>query len=379
MRATHPAVPTILLAFALNTAATAQESAPPMQKPVSLPAAGLELALPEGFQPGTVGEMYQVLQAGRADVQGKTVQGITVSAYPVDEGVTAEAYADQMVAQMKHSLVVRDLEVVKQTRLPVAQLEGRARLLRYNWRGKATVAAGAFFVREDKGSGARICYVITIESVEAHKASLLRYFGAVIETVKLVPLQHAHKAELGPPGGTWTSEKLGFAVTVPLGWHVTTTPTGVMLGRVDYLYGGVPTVALQVQTAPADPCSTAEACCEKQLARARQFAQRNEMDVKVVSQGETNLAGQPAQQFVLRQTPRQSDPAAEMPEDVTVVNRTISPLHHTYTLLLVCQGASPQQATTLMNALTPLFNLTPPADPADGSDDAPGPPAPQPR
>ena len=373
-------VHTIAGVLFIAAAAPGQSSEPEMQKPFELSAAGLELAVPKDFSPVPVADMYQLFQATRTDADGKVIQGITLSAYPVDGTVAADQYADQMVAQMKQSLVVRDLELVKRTDLTVAKLPGTARLLRYTWRGRPTVAAGAFFIREDKPTATRICYVITVECAEAYKSSLLRVFGALVKSVRLIALQHACKADAGPAGALWSDPRGLFTLRAPLGWHISAVAGGATMGRVDYLYGGIPTAALQVQVVGSLPGDSPQGMSDKQLERMKQFALRSDMTIQVVSQGPAKLSGQPAHEFVITQSPRQSDPSAELPEDATIVCRTIcvepTPQELTgacYSLVLVCQGTSTHQAKSLMESLAKGFEATSPAQADDAPDPQPSP------
>ncbi len=111
-----------------------------MGKAVDYPHVGLTLAVPEGFQPITCVEPYDAMRTVLLD-GGKAGQGITVSVFPIDKKKTHAQFAEDMIADMKENLAVRQVKILKTAQVRIAGQEGTGCRMQYLFRGMRTMCA----------------------------------------------------------------------------------------------------------------------------------------------------------------------------------------------------------------------------------------------
>jgi hypothetical protein len=372
--------PSITLGLVLFCAMGARaQGALEMQPAVRLPHAGLVAAMPAGFDSRPPTQMFDVLRAVRSN-NDLTVQGITVSVFPVDEEITADQFTESMIKEWARNLAVQDLTVAKRTHIRVAGKEGTARRVTYEYRGKKTVAVCVCFLRK-AGQGGRTCCMVTVESLADRSASLLPVLGGVLKSIRLIPFKHPAEVPVGSQGHQWEHPELDLSLGVPVGWHVREMPGGVSLGMIDYLRAGVPTVSAQLTLTPAPPGEDPNDACRAQLERARRFAAQNAMSAEVVSQGQAVLAGIDGCQFILAQKPN-ADAATEAAAgaaELFVAHRIarVPPSEangrqtRQCTLTVVCQGGSADATAKTIEALAGRARLgpSPSTQPAESSFD----------
>ena len=110
--------------LALCAALVFGDGAIQMGKVFEFPHAGVALGVPEGFEPQNVGEPFDVMRAGLLK-GAKSVQAVTLSAFPVAEKVTAAGFADAMTAELRKNLAIRHAKETPRVSVRVAGIEGR--------------------------------------------------------------------------------------------------------------------------------------------------------------------------------------------------------------------------------------------------------------
>jgi len=338
-----------------------------MGKAVAYPHVGLSLAVPEGFEPIICVEPYDAMRAVLLD-SAKAAQGVTVSVFPVDKKKTHAQFAEDMIADMKANLAVRQVKVLKTAQVRIAGQDGTGCRLQYLFRGVRTTAARVFFTRDVPATGGRLCYVLTIESNPKHEESLLPVLDAVMKSFKLSAIRRPAELTVTVLGPPFKARHFAFSIRPPRGWYVVDLPAGLEITQTDYSAGGMPTTALQITARKTPEGATSRALALGHLARATKAFPR----AKTLWQGEVTLAGLKAYQFVLHQEPKvaasssagegKSTPAAK-PTTMTLVQTAFcvpekgkSPAR-TYDLVLLCHGGKADNVRATMARIAESFTL----------------------
>lgn len=357
-------------------------------EPVEHPHAGVALAVPKGYEYRPLTQLYDVANAVVAE-DGRPVQAVTLSAFPVARKGAADEFADAKMAELRRNLAIRHLKLLKKTPMSVGGLKGAARLMSYTFRGAKTLAAQVYCLRELEGAKTRICYVLTVECSQDRQARLLPTLGAVVKSVRLTTVRHPAVAPQGKLTGTVEHFGQGFSFRRPPGWYAALSEVGAETGQVDYLIGGLPMPSAHLLAATASgDAITAKACAKKCLAIAKAIAAKSKKASEVLSEGPVKLGKLPAYQFVLKQTDKKkpATPGGKMLATMLIVHRVACVVRKAddppteYTVVLTAPGADAKAAGDLMEMIASGFALievtTQPATrPAPATKRAPAAPA----
>ncbi|MFP4105465.1 MAG: hypothetical protein ACLFVU_05155 [Phycisphaerae bacterium] len=327
--------------------------------------AGVAVKLPKGFELQPLNEPFDVLRAVHKPRLGSPVT-IHLSAYPVSEKATAEAFSDAMLSELRRSLVVRHLKVKRANKLKVAGEKALGRFISYTFRGDRYVAARVYFQREVQKQ--HICYLLTVETDEENKATLEKLFEELVDSVSLVDVKHPVDIGLSETGTSVVDEDRGYSLAVPTGWFASETLNGMKMGQLDYLLGGleVPTFHVLVRDIPSS--STSKQCAKRDLNLARQKAEQRGLESEIISEEQEKLDGVQAYQFVLQQkSGRLQLPGKQKDSSkrITIVQRTVcvgdsrAP-GKSYTLIMVGQGVDPKAAVSLFEKVADGFAFADP-------------------
>ncbi|HUT01531.1 MAG TPA: DcrB-related protein [Phycisphaerae bacterium] len=327
--------------------------------------AGVSLAWPKGFQDRPLSSLYDIVNAVVLE-KDRPVQAVTLSAFPVASETTAEAYADTKMAELKKNLAIRHLKLLKKTPMPVAGLNGSARLMSYTFRGDKTLAAQVYFIRVVKSSEIRICYLLTVVCSADKQPRLLPMLGAVIRSVRLTAVRHPDLTVPAGLGEAIRDFKLGYSLRQPRQWYGVQSGVGVEMGQVDHLLGGVsmPSAVLLVHGV-SGKATTSEACAKESLDLARTLAAKRKETCKVLFQGLMKLGGRPAYQFALVQSSEKPPPlrGTKSAGSVAIVQRTVcvpargGESTKAFMLIVTARGEDAQAAQGLMATLARGFSL----------------------
>lgn len=307
----------MLLPWAI-AAPAATDAAVEMAPAIEFPHVGVALSVPEGFQLQQPDEQRLVMRSVLKDGE-KAGMAITLLAFLVDGETTTETFAKRMVDDLRAELAVRRLEVLKETPMPVAKLQGKAQLLAYTYRGEKTTSAVVCFIRELTSPTVRICYLLRIEAPEKRAVKVLPIFGEVVKSVSLTEVRHPADSPFDPTGPATVDLRGNFSIRLPVRWFVRQTATGIAAGLSDYLRGGLPIPALQVAVIDVPPQMTSQDCGKAWLATARKGAYETGLKDEVLSEGPATLGGVAAHEFVLLQSavPQTQPPTATAPAGTT--------------------------------------------------------------
>ncbi|MFA6133600.1 MAG: hypothetical protein WC869_06240 [Phycisphaerae bacterium] len=355
------------------------------------PNAGIELAIPAGYQLQPLAQPYEILRAVMFD--GNTPsQGLTLVAMPVGSPTaTADEIADSMLADQQQSLVIRDLQMITKATMKVADINGAARYFSYKFRGEPTLAAVVYFIRQAPDSASRICYILSVEAQANRKSEVLPALGDVVKTVQFLPLQRPIDIKLHL-GQKVESEDGLLSLRVPEGWFVNSDASGLEIAQMDFTRN-TPTLFAHIVVDDVAPQGDANAVAAKCIARFKTATAADEMEGKVLGQTTSLLAGLPACQLVMEQRgqPRATSapttaaagattapatvpasspataPAADADKfNVVIVQRVVvlpeslaAGGHKSLSLILICQEAKPEAAEAAMNTLAEGFELHP--------------------
>jgi hypothetical protein len=362
----------VLTTVVVTAAATAQPSE--MQQKLEFPHAGVALAVPSDFQRRRLNEPFDVLRYV-LERGGNPQMAVSLSAFPVGEGDTAEAFGEAKLAELRKHVAIRQFKLLKTARMPVAGVTGHAIRMSYTFGGIETTAAQLYFIREVADPPIRLCYLLTVEERE-RESQLLPVLGEVVRTVKFLPLRHP--GELEPPelGEPLELPAMGFSVRPPVGWFADTSPLGASMGQVDYLLGGVTIPMVRVMVGRPGPGATAEQFVTQHLDALRETAEARNVSVEVVSSGEAELADRSGWQFVARQAPPSTpaSPGGREPSAVIVQRSIFAEMNgseaggdepvgpalsgrRSYSLVCIDRGEKPERAVRILERVAEGFSL----------------------
>jgi len=272
-----------------------------MSPVVNYPHAGVSLALPAGFKPHVVPDSFVVVRAGLV-IGGQPAQAITLSAFGVRPETTVSEFADFAEKSLKAKLSVRKFQALKGVSIKVAGIKGVARLLKYSYDGDMTTAARVFFIRELKGDGLRICYVLTVEVNVKHEKSLLPTLDKVIKSVKLTTMQPPASIPVRLSERKLSDYRGGFSIRVPEAWYAGAVRGGVSLGQKNYLIGGANSPQIAILSTEAKPGASSQAFAKKAVSRYLAATTRPDSGVELLSHGPVKIGDQDAYQYILKIT-----------------------------------------------------------------------------
>lgn len=369
----------------LSVAQAADKPAIKLQPSVDYAAAGISMAVPEGFALQTTGEQFEIARAVLLEGD-KPLQAITLSAYPVKETTTPNDFADAMTAEIKKNLAISQLEIRKQVALPLAGLTGQARVMGYRFRGVDSVAMRVFAIRDVKveapttasmpasasapaAPGVRLCYVLTVESeqpVEEKRHDLAAVFAETLKSIHLTDVRRPTSLELRELGKAMTDYKQGYSIRPPMQWFASMTGATCDMGQTDFTMGGVPNplarmAAIDVTMGnPSEWVNLTEA--QKAEKAAQMFSSQSleemkknaaaaNLELSIVGEGPAKMAGVDGYQMVISQKPAAASPAANSAM-VVFVQRSVyrTSAARMYALRLYCQ-CDPAKAQEIADKL----------------------------
>lgn len=359
---------------------------------LAYPHAGIALAVPKGFEYEVLIGDTNVLRASlKVSEQSPVV--VAVHAIPVKPYITANAYANITEAESHKSPDLKDLKILKKTSIPIAGLTGTARLISFTSRKTATIAIRAYFIRKIREPRLRICYLLTVTTASTQQEDVLRVFGTIVKSLKLIKIEPPSPEQTEGPAPVATDQNRGYSLRVPHRWHIRGTTTGVELGITDYTTGGRTTLMASVTVASIDEKTDAKAAGLKFMEMLKTyFETRANLASKLLSESRTKMAGLDAYQVVVQQTsktPSLGDPSANARKSQVVVQRTIcavagepgeeGPQRNSYVLTVFLEGRDAKAAVAMMEKLAGgLAILAPTTQPASAPAAKTGPAATEP-
>jgi len=271
---------------------------------VTYPHAGVSMALPAGFTTYVVPDSFTVVRAGML-IGTQPIQAVTLRALCLGLKTTALEFADDTERDLEAMLSVRKFQPSKKSVvIKVAGITGIARVLKYSYDGVPTVAANVFFIREPKGDGLRICYVLTVEVTAKHEKSLLPPLGKVLKSIKLTPVQSPASIPVRLSERKVNDYRGGFGVRVPEGWYGGAVRGGVLLGQKNYLIGGANSPQIAILSSPTKPDAASQALAKKAVSGYLAATTQPNSGVEVLSHGPAKVSGKDAYQYILKLTYR---------------------------------------------------------------------------
>lgn len=370
-----------LVVLAVAAPVTAQVAADVSTgKVVACPNAGIALAVPKGFEYQVITRPSSVIRA-LLQVSDQGPVSVVFMAIPVKPDMTADKYADMMEARSRKQPDVYDFVLLKKTSIPAAGLTGTGRLISFTGNKTPTIALGAYFVRAIKKPNLHICYVLTVTAPSSQQKDILRVFGAIMKSIKLITIESPSPTKIEGPASLLTDQKLGYSIRVPHGWHIRKTAAGATLVVTDYAGGGITRPVAGISVSPIGEGIDAAAAGQKFLAAfTSHFGTKAGLATKRLSQAHTKMAGFDAYQVVLQQTPKPlsaSGPSAQTRKARVVVQRTICALaagpdqkglrRNAYVLTAFLDGKDPTALVAMTEKLAAGFAiLTPTIKPVIG-------------
>ncbi len=275
-----------------------------MGAPVEYPTAGLRFALPVGFANRPLRESSQVALAVRGEGT-EAAQSFSAHAFPIGKGVTAKAFLKFVTESIQRKLAIRNLELVEEAGVSFHGIEGAAQLATYSHRGTESAAMVVCFVRQASrpsepadSEPVYLAHLLVVETPKAQIDSVAPTLAKVLETVSLSELRRPIEMPMQDVGAPIENRSLGFAIRQPDGWIATSDETGLVMGRIDYLLGGIASPEARVLTATVADSWTSKSFGENAI----KLKTEQGFEMEVLSQGPARLGGKDGYQFVIRKT-----------------------------------------------------------------------------
>ncbi len=294
---------------------------PTAEEPQEYPHAGIAAAWPKAFEPAVVSEPFDVLRAELRD-KGKVVASISLLAFPVEPKVTAELYAEAMLAELAHNPAIRNFKAGGRTAMKVAGVTGSAVRISYAYHGGEIVAIRLYFLRE--AGKARLCYVLSFQCDSDRQGDLQAMLTETVKSVKFIPLQRPSPATMKELGPSLDEVRLGLTIRPPHGWYVHVSKgesppelagllpavrTGLQIGQSDLASGGESAEATMMVADIPPGDEDAGACAQRMVQACVQRAGAG----KGVSDAAADMLGTAGRQTIVEAAPAEGARAEDEP------------------------------------------------------------------
>jgi len=272
---------------------------PEMAKAEAYPWAGLQLALPKGFEQKTPDQTYQVLNAAKTG-NGEPVI-VALSAFSVETDTTPSGIADHLISMWRAKTTVDEFTLVEERDVTIAGLPAIARMFTYTVRGDEASALVMCAIREIKGKTAsdgalRIGYNLLVRTTRKNMLEMIGVINGVSNSTELIELARPIDLPIELSKHSIRDIQGEYTVRIPNGWTAYHDQDGVVLEQIDYLIGGVASPSVNVISLGVPEGMTAKACGESALAFA---AEKRGHKVKILEQGPATIGQQDGYQFVV--------------------------------------------------------------------------------
>jgi hypothetical protein len=342
--------------------------------------AGIEFALPIGFQRGPLRDSSQIIRATR-DTGTETAQSFSAQIFPVSRGVTPKAFLDFMVELVQQKLPIRDLKTTAEGEVSFPGIDAYAQSVTYSHRGIDSAAVAVCFVREVSEPDAtpatepiRLAYLLVAETTQAQSHLAGPTVAKVLETVSFVDLRRPIDMPIDSEGAALEDLRLGYTIRRPTGWSVQRNETGLVMGQVDFSLGGIASPEVKVVALSVPDTWTPKSFGEDAIKRKTEEG----YEMKVLAQGPVKLAGKDGYQFVVRKTmkavpgvagtlPTAPIAAPQAEASFVEIGRLIlvpatEGEKRLYAIVLDSHNCTVEQAEAVMDKIASGFSLSEPGD-----------------
>ena len=320
-------------------------TAPQMGPVQDLPAAGIRLALPQGFESQRLFDANQVLMAVRGAAGTSEPQNLTLSIYPIDPSAALGSALDHLVDRMRQDPAMRNLSLVMQENLDLKGSAADGRVYEATYMGQPVVVARLAWVREEL----RLMYVLGMGVLASQRDQLLPTFGAVARSMEQIPF--VRPIDLPVPDGQRVEDALkGVVFVQPAGWAIRSTETGFEMGPTDFLQGGAISPRVRVVSVRLDQPSTPQELVAQSIEKAAQGGRQSQ----IVQQSQSTLSGHEAFEVVAGGSDAAGTQSMQAAR-VTVINESKG--QRACALVVDCAGCSADQAKKLLDELASKLEL----------------------
>ena len=347
-----------------------------MNQPVDYSTAGIQFALPLGFELRTLRESAQIVRAAH-DEGTQEAQSFSAQAFPVAKGITPKAFLEFVLSLAQEKLTMRDLEIVREGDVSFLGIDGFVRMVTYSHRGTDSAAAGVCFIRElpltskaPTTEPLRIAYLLVVEGTKAQLEAVGPTLGKVLETVSYTDLRRPIDMPIDITDTAIEDPRSGYAIRPPTGWAAQLNETGLIMGKVDFSLGGLASPEAKVVTLLVPDTWTPKSFGEDAIKRK---TEEEGYEMNVLVQGPVKLAGRDGYQFVIRKTPKvlpeqakpkQAGLVASQPVEssyIEIARLILTPAKdgekQLYAIVVDSHNCEVIQAQAVMNAIASGFTL----------------------
>ncbi len=340
---------------------TIQAEAPPMGKTMELPSAGVEIALPEGYELQPLSDINRVFIATTGSRKNEDLKVISLAICRADSKTTLDSFMVFITDALRKDENIRDLKVANEAEVSFLDGRGLLRRLEGEYRGKKTVSLRFCFVRELKlpnvpadSPPVRLFYMLSMAAGEKHADGMLPTLDAVAGSIKLVDFKRPVELPVDAKGQPVKDFNNGYAILQPDGWAGRYGEMGFEMGRMDYLLGGVVAPKAEVFTGLIPDTLDAKTFGEGAIKIKAEKAKG--IEIKVLSQSPAKLAGEDGYQFVVRKSDVKTGSS-----HIEIARLICLPAEKgkktLYAIILRCPDCEPERAKVIMDKIASGFSL----------------------
>ena len=355
----------ILLASIAGAEQVRLDELPEMAEPVEYPCAGIRLSLPKGFKLAPLDRARQILKAATSSKE--EAMTIVLAGQPVGEGVTPGGIWDYAMGFWRTDPAVSELALIEERDVSIANLPAVGRLFTYSSRGIKAASLGLCFIREVERTDAagdaapiRIGYALLVTSARKQMHSMIGVINAVARSTELTKISRPIDTPMELTDTIVRDLHGKYTLRVPAGWSSGHDEMGVVMGRMDYLLGGVASPGVRVVTLDVPESMSAKACGQSAIQHA---AEQQGNKIKILSQGPAKMGQIEGYQFVVQKqvplAPAEAG-AAQFSQPFIEVGRMVSApagdgRRSFYVVIVTCYDSDATQAQAVMDTLSDGF------------------------
>ena len=330
------------------------EDAPPLQPAEDYSQAGIRLSLPQGYRHVRLQQINRVVIARGGGEESP--RQIALSVFPLAADTTLRTLVDSATEHLNCKLGVSKVMVEADSEVPFLGGVAHVRTFGCDYGGKAIVAARLCFIREpeptDTGQTPRLGYVLGMGVNHEEADILLPSLAAVSRSIEFTEFVRPVSLPVDSDGYDVVDTQWGFSLFQPKGWAGSFNDRGFAMGRFDNLMGGAVTPRVEVVVSKVRDTDTPEGLGASAIAAKA----GDERRIVVISQGVAQLGDIDGYEFVTQEAHGDRPLTVEISR--LICEKSDDGPNRLYALVVRCQGATVDQARSIMDAVAPTFALS---------------------
>jgi hypothetical protein len=221
---------------------------------ISVPTAGLEVTLPDGYDLGVPAQPLDALLARR--MAGQEILGqALIRIESIRRGYRADRFLADDYMTMRKNPAWDSLKVLARAKLTVAGKEARGRLLRFGAGENEQYMAQAAFTRELPDQDFDLVYLVTVNAPASQKETLVDHLESICDSLKLTDFAPIGQGEISMASEP-VALPVGMKLQVPTGWYAMAQGPRILFGQTEFATGRPGLIQGVLQIGALEPGAT---------------------------------------------------------------------------------------------------------------------------